>query len=668
MSKHQRVCIAALFSLCLAVFPGCSGSSDDHTADTAQEVAIPTDAPDFAGQVAEIRALDAPDLMSHQPRTIVLPLGVLVPADLHLGDDVTGLSLVEGRLPAGLFIRGTGEAWGRPTRVEDANVTLLVSFQDDTTTEETVRLESRTGHFAIKPLTEVTGDLAAPFGATVETANSPADAVQFSIEMGQLPPGLSLDSQSGVIAGQPVEEGIFPFVIEAQSAGEEAQLATAIRIGSSRSLHTMAAAFETNALDHLIPNGMLLSSWPDGRFSDHGDSGMWSGTFLAAMALKASLTGEEDGMKLVEEGLTTCRMVTGVDGLTARGIEKDEWKGRTDTPNIDPEHPEGHQSTTLGYEEYRWKGDVSRDQWTGHFLGNSLTWLLASSQETRQEAAANMTSMAMHLWENDMEIHDLDGEVTKYGHMGGYAMDGGFPVPNGVNAVMSLAWFQAAALSASGTDLESVLLAAVAEMLSQPPEGWNFMTDAGEVGYIEAMEELLYPYLGMHADRKWFNMNITNDAFFHALIVLPDGEERDRIAKIWWDEMWVDHGDTPITRRAQSEANPWFTYMFLGATAKTDANALYEAMEQMLVFPEPPRLAVEIKNSDNPAYPHDPEWDEWSFDALPTYERCSGTNFVWQRGPYRLDCMGSVGQEYGGTDFLAPYWLGVSMGYIDPRL
>ena len=87
----------------------------------------------------------------------------------------------------------------------------------------------------------------------------------------------------------------------------------------------------------------------------------------------------------------------------------------------------------------------------------------------------------------------------------------------------------------------------------------------------------------------------------------------------------------------------------------------------MQVFPPPPRLAVEIQNSDDPAYPHDPEWDAWAVDPLPTPERCSGTNFLWQRNPYRLDCMGSVGQEYAGTDFLAPYWLGVSMGYIDRR-
>jgi hypothetical protein len=649
---------------------GCSGSgseSQDGGADLRSEVA----SPDAAGDLTEPDTRsdwNSPEETRSEEALLTLTVGFMVPPDLGVKGDVASLRVLSGYLPAGVFIDGSGQAWGRPTRDEDVEVTLEVSAADGPTTEQDWAIETRSGAFAILPPGEVVGALGSPFSVQLELAASTDGQASWKVSRGTLPTGLALDESTGKIAGTATVEGLFPAILEATVDGSVAKLAILLRIGEESLLKEMAETFEANALDHLSPNGMLVSSWPDGHFGDHGDSGMWTGTFLAAMAFKTALTGDDTALRHVEEGLTACRMVTGIPGLTARGIEKDEWKGRTDLPNISADHPEGHQSTTLGYEDYRWKGDVSRDQWTGHFLGNSLTYRCAPDEETRAAAAENMIAMAKHLWEHDMEIHDVDGEVTKYGHMSGYVMDGGFPLPNGVNAIMSLAWFTGAAQAAVGTADEIPLADAVAGMLSPPPADWNFMEDDGEIGYIEAMEEILYPYIGSYGDRQWFNMNITNDAFFNALLLLPDGPSRERIGEIWWEEMWVDHGDTPLTRRAESEKNPWFTFMFLGALARYDADAHFEALEQMVRFPAPPRLAVAISNSDNPAYPHAPDWDQWAAEALPTEERCSGTNFVWQRCPYELDCMGSVGQEYGGTDYLAPYWLGVAMGYIDPRL
>jgi hypothetical protein len=650
---------------------GCTGgggeSTQDGGSDVGSEVASPEVSADFTGLDGRSEQL-SPNETRSEVALLTLPVGLMVPPDLGVKGDVASLRVLSGHLPAGVFIDGSGQAWGRPTRDENVAVTLEVSAADGSKTEQDWAIETRRGAFAILPPEEVVGAVGSSFLVQMELAASTDGQANWKISRGALPPGLELDEITGVIAGTPTVEGFFPAIIEATVEDNVAQLAILLRIGGESLLTGMAEVFEANALDHLSPNGMLVSSWPDGHFGDHGDSGMWTGTFLAAMAFKTALTGDDTALRHIAEGLTTCRMVTGIPGLTARGIEKDEWKGRTELPNITVDHPEGHQSTTPGYEDYRWQGDVSRDQWTGHFLGNSLTYRLALDEETRAAAAENMIAMAKHLWEHDMEIHDVDGVVTKYGHMSGYVMDGGFPLPNGVNAIMSLAWFTGAAQAAVGTADEVLLAGAVSDMLSPPPADWNFMEDDGEIGYIEAMEEILYPYIGSYGDRQWFNMNISNDAFFNALLLLPDGPSRERIGDIWWEEMWVDHGDTPLTRRAESEKNPWFTFMFLGALARYDAEAHFEALEQMVRFPAPPRLAVAISNSDNPAYPHAPDWDQWALDALPTEERCSGTNFVWQRCPYELDCMGSVGQEYGGTDYLAPYWLGVAMGYIDFRL
>lgn len=635
-------------AMTVTLAPGCGDGS-----------AAPRDIPDLPDGDSP----DSPDIPDVPP---ALPVGLQVPADLGLGDGVTRIELLDGRLPAGVFLDATGRAWGRPVRAEDAPLKVRVARTgtDDDVLETVLR--TRTGHLAILPL----DDVAATNGTVFETQAAAVDAagpVVWTVDRGALPDGVALDPATGRLAGTPAAQGLFVFRLHASDGTREARLTTAIRVGPAPLLATHAAVFEQAARERMSPNGMLLSSWPDGRYGDHGDSGMWSGTFLAGMAFKAAVTGDETMARHVLHGLTRCREIAGVNGLTCRGIEHDEWQGRTEGPNIVPDGKDRHDATVPGYAGWRWVGDVSRDQWTGHFLGNGLAFALARSPDVRTEAAANLVPMALHLWRNDLEIRDVDGAVTKYGHMSGWVMDGGLPAPNGVNAAMTLAWFQAAALAGAGTPDGDVLAAAVADMLSPAPEGWDFVADAGEYAYLDAIAQFLYPYASGYEQRKWFNMNITNDAFFQAALQLPDGDARTRLVTLWRDGMWRDQGDTPLKRRAQSEENPWFTYMYLGATADTDDDAAFEALVQMARFPAPPRLGVEIRNSDDPRFPHDPNHDAWALDPLPVEEQCSGTNFVWQRCPYELDCFGGIGQEYAGTDFVAPYWLGVAFGFLDPR-
>jgi hypothetical protein len=223
-----------------------------------------------------------------------------------------------------------------------------------------------------------------------------------------------------------------------------------------------------------------------------------------------------------------------------------------------------------------------------------------------------------------------------------------------------------ASQAAAGTPDGDRIAAALADVLAVPFPGWDPFADGGEHGYLDAIDAFLYPYAGGYGQREWYNVNIASDAFFLALLRLPDGPVRDRLADQWHDQMWADQGRTPLSRRMESEANPWFTWLYLAATATSDPDATFDALQQMAAFPPPPRLAIAVSNSGNPAYPHDPGNGAWAFDPLPVAERCSGTNFVWQKNPYELDCMGSVGQEYAGTDFVAPYWLGVAFGFVDP--
>jgi hypothetical protein len=293
---------------------------------------------------------------------------------------------------------------------------------------------------------------------------------------------------------------------------------------------------------------------------------------------------------------------------------------------------------------------------------------LARDPDLRRIAAGRLVEMATALWNRGLTIRDVDGRMTEYGQMSPWRFDGEIPGPNGMNAVMVLAWTTAAREAARGLPEEETLSRGIEELVSPPPDGWDPLSDPGAFGAFEAIETFLYPYLGGCEARRWYNVHITHLAFFQAALWLPDGPVRDRLLALWRQGMWIDQGDTPLERRSRSEANPWFSFLYLGATAEEDPEALFEAVEQMVRFPPPPRLGKEIRNGTDPRFPHDAECAGWAFQALPAEERCAGGNFVWQRNPYLLDCWGGIGQEHAGTDFVAPYWLGVGFGFLDPRL
>ena len=151
--------------------------------------------------------------------------------------------------------------------------------------------------------------------------------------------------------------------------------------------------------------------------------------------------------------------------------------------------------------------------------------------------------------------------------------------------------------------------------------------------------------------------------------LLPDGPVRDRLSGYWTDILWTDKGEKNTQRRVQSLENPWWSFLYLAGTQRYDADAVYEGLVQLIEFMPPPRLGVDIQNSDlYPVDPDSPPSEPWTTEPLPANQQCSGTNFVWQRNPFALNCGGRAGTQWAGTDFLAPYWLGVVYGYVSDNL
>ncbi len=603
------------------------------------------------------------------PLEFTLAVGVEVPGALF-GAETRVTGIVEGHLPHGLLLTHAGTLRGRPSVEQDAVTTLALETLDGVTTEETVTFRVRSGAPAIllahPPAAAIGWDYAHAF----ELADLDGPAT-WTIRRGALPPGITLDAAAGTLSGSPTKTGVYAFVIRGGSETVGAERAYAIRVGDPV-LQGYAETFRFDGIEDLSPSGMILSRDPAGVYQDYGDSGMWNGTYAAGIAWRYAWLRTDAAaadLQYMVDDLTRFREITGVPGLTCRGYEHDEWMeaglpGPQQHPDVTDE---GHLSDAPGYEGWTWKGDTSRDQVTGLVLGNALIHDVAPGPPIAEAAAENLVEMALHVWDNGMQLVDPDGEATHYGDCSAYCIEGfcPMPIPNGFGACLTGSWLVAAAHAAAGAEQER-LAAFVTRILGEeaPPADAE---NPGEYDYLGTMDASFYSF--MNYETRWYNVNLASDSFYTFARLLPDGPVRDRLIGYWTDILWTDKGTENTKRRVQSLANPWWSFLYLAGTQRYDADAVYDGLVQLINFMPPPRLGVDIHNSDlYPVDPDSPADAPWTVEPLPADQQCSGTNFVWQRNPFALDCGGRADTQWAGTDFLAPYWLGVVYGYVSDNL
>jgi hypothetical protein len=134
-------------------------------------------------------------------------------------------SVVGGSLPLGLTLNAsTGNIAGAPTKAGTFSVTMQVR-------DSAAPVQTATKAFSMaisaSPLQITTGSLpggavGVSYGATL-AASSGVPPYTWSVQSGQLPPGLSLQGSTGQISGTPSQTGAFSFSVQARdSAGQTA--------------------------------------------------------------------------------------------------------------------------------------------------------------------------------------------------------------------------------------------------------------------------------------------------------------------------------------------------------------------------------------------------------------------------------------------------------------
>ncbi len=501
----------------------------------------------------------------------------------------------------------------------------------------------------------------AEYSHQLKTINEDLPYDLWEIDYGQLPDGLTLDPATGLISGEAeADEGLYFFVTRIYDAvGDSDDEFFGIRVGDPETPGPMKIREEeftdiyyARHTAHGMTYACETCDDPEGNwgFSQYGDSGMWSGTFCAGAAYRYNVTADAADLERVRdcaEGLDGLRRVTGQPGLCARGYaHKDDPFASGDFNSFYPDNPDSENHYGEGeWEDWYWRGDVSRDQITGVMLGWAVMYDLVDDDEIRQLAGENVASIADHVWDHGLKIVE-SGEMTKYGQLSGYWIDD-TPMFNGFNAVICLAWFKLA-YHITG---ESRFLEHYNELIYD--KGYLWVTD-------------LYCYAYMGYLTKWYNVHMAMDNFYILLRVARGDDKYDEMAGLLEKHLWLPAGSARHQRHARLEGNPWFSFQYADATGQRDPEALYKAMVFFSDYPLWVEKERHVDNYGRPEVEIDPFHPEWATQPLPPTWRHS-SNFVWHRCPYAIQGGTASDRENSGSAYISPYWLGRYSGVIDPN-
>lgn len=206
--------------------------------------------------------------------------------------------------------------------------------------------------------------------------------------------------------------------------------ASAPTVNDRSPLYQKAKYFQEDLLDKHWLDGLYVSIVPSvpsgGKISHTVDepgnvihAGVWTGRYLAGVGYQYAATKDSWARRHGGEILRALRIqqeVTGKPGLLARGYVRghgpvEGWE-RHGGDSI-----EWHQGRGQ-YSEYRWYGDVSVDNFNAVLYGYAIYFDLAADDAQKEFIARDVDRLMTHLLDNQCRIIDVDGEVTRWGHVG----------------------------------------------------------------------------------------------------------------------------------------------------------------------------------------------------------------------------------------------------------
>ena len=151
-------------------------------------------------------------------------------------------------------------------------------------------------------------------------------------------------------------------------------------------------------------------------YGDQGDAAIFTGTYLAAEALRYKATHSPDALANVTAIVKTLHLAWNVAGAGSPGYLVRFVAPTTSSPTVlssfDTANTDDHFNTTYAGQTYDWKGHISRDQYQGVVLGYSLAYDVLVDESVRDLIRADMTTFVTELMKTRTLYPTIDGVVS----------------------------------------------------------------------------------------------------------------------------------------------------------------------------------------------------------------------------------------------------------------
>jgi len=480
-----------------------------------------------------------------------------------------------------------------------------------------------------------------------------------------------------------------------------------------QSLHDRARAYAL----WLHRDGMAYGGIGNARYQDPpdyktveslgglGDSAIWTGTYLAAEALRLKTTDASDARKAVVDLVETLHLwfnVTGEPGVLARYVAPSNTPHPVILSDLDCSVKRCHCDVSYQGKKYDYIGHISRDQYQGVMLGYALAYeaLGENDEPTRELIRQDVVKFVQELMKertmpvvvkvngtpvgplnvkirfaviNSAEMENgavsLHVDTGKYDDSEAYGFQEFLPnlalllkqiplissivpstVPRADSAVMLASFFSVALMVTDG----------VKAYENQHDEILAFYEgNTGLGGNINDWIPIMSGWFYSNSCGKgYYANNIVMEPMYNLARLEPDlGRRGVMVSHVLESRMW---------KTFETTKNSFFSFIYAGVAPGVSAAIPGEAKTQLAQFPPPPRIRVAVNLTQDPKYlPHQdgcPDQTQHT-GAVDVGERVV-SDFLWQRHPWGLFDAGDPAMTYPGVDYLVAYWLGRFHNFI----
>jgi hypothetical protein len=426
---------------------------------------------------------------------------------------------------------------------------------------------------------------------------------------------------------------------------------------------------------------------------DLADSAIWTGSYLAAEALRLRATGSSDARANVRNLVQTIHLafkVSGEPATLARFVAPGGQRPAYATPDLDCTNTqEMHCGVTYNGTQYDYLGHVSRDQYQGVMLGYAIAYeaLTDADADVKQTIRDDVVALVKELMTErsiplivnyngiafPVATANLRFVVLDHLEMlnGGIELDFsssstelyGFQeftpdLADIIHQIPGLTWVPSIPRASSAIMLASFFQVGMLVTKDVPASANDYNTIQSYYLTHPLPGGSINDWLGVAKQwsdtstcgQSYFANNITMEPMYNLARLETDPTRQATIqGTILNTTMWPDFVNTK---------NSFFSFIYAANEATVDPSVVPNAVTQLSEFPAPPRVQHPVDLRNNPAYPVDancPTQVDHS-TAIDISARVVG-DFLWQRDPWELYDPGNLDQTFPGVDYMVAYWM-----------